>query len=141
MVAVCVKIHKILTYITFFIVAVAVTLLVLFFVKKNNNGKEINPESYLKNLGYKFELIDEKQIIIPTKFNESMQEYNNLQKLQGFNLEKYIGKICKQQKYSIHRNNLNDTAVANLLIYRGNVVGGELYKKNENKARILSQFN
>lgn len=138
MVAVCVKIHKILTFMILLIVLVSITLLVLFTFK---GKKEVNPETYLKNLGYEFKLIDEKQIVIPKQFNDSMMEYNKLQKSQGFNLQKYAGKVCKQLKYTVHKNKTNpDDINVNLIVYDGNVIGGDLNKKYENRVKKVQNF-
>lgn len=124
-------------FIIFSIVAVAVLVFLLSLFK--GTKKNETPEHFLKNLGYNYELIDEKKIAIPKKFGENLQKYNMLQKKQGFDLSKYAGKVCVQQKYSIktseasqsnkksgNNNNNNNNYIADLIVFNGSVVGGSL---------------
>ncbi len=117
------------------IVALAVFLLILCAIKGKKN---ISPENYLKKLGYEFTLIDEKKIKIPKSFGENMQQYNELQKSQGFNLQKYAGKVCVQKRYSVdsegeEKNNKEKDEtkkyVVNLIVYNNNVVGGDVQEQ------------
>lgn len=118
-------------YIILSIVVVSLLFLILSFFKK---GKIKNsPEAFLKSLGYSYQLVDEKKIVIPKKFGDNMQKYNELQKKQGFNLKKYAGKICTQKKYLINvegsadnKNGNSENYVADVIVFDGAVVGGDV---------------
>lgn len=68
-------------------------------------------------------ITDACEVIIPTEFNETYEEYNGLQKAIGLDLEKFKGKSAQKVTYE-----LKDckTKYAVLLIYRGKVIGGHL---------------
>ena len=76
------------------------------------------------------EPVEVKETVIPTEFDETYTEYNELQKSQGFNLEKYKNTRVKAWSYEI----LNypgysdsDGAIrGNLLICDGVVIGGDI---------------
>ena len=85
--------------------------------------------AFLKSFGYVAEpqpiLIEE--VIIPSEFDDAYSNYNNYQKLSGFDLEKYKG--CRVKKYTYAIKDYADydgDVVANLLIYNGKVVGGDV---------------
>lgn len=119
-------------FIIFSIVAVAMALLILSAFKGSKKAE--SPEIFLKNLGYSYKLIDEKKIIIPKNFGENMQKYNELQKSQGFDLKKYSGRVCIQQKYAVNKGDYydsdgdsnNNKYIADLIVFNGVVVGGSL---------------
>ncbi len=83
---------------------------------------------FLKAFGYDAEaeptLIEE--VIIPSEFDEQYTEYNNYQKLSGFDLSKHKGDRVK--KYTYHITNYPDRKEvnANLLVYKGRVIGGDI---------------
>ncbi|MDE5852650.1 MAG: DUF4830 domain-containing protein, partial [Oscillospiraceae bacterium] len=93
------------------------------------NEMKQSPESYLTSLGYNPKLISEEQITLPEKFNSVLQEYNNLQKEQGFDLSKYAGKSCIKKRFSIFSKNISEDkdAVVDLLLFEGKLVGGDLH--------------
>ncbi len=91
--------------------------------------------AFLKAFGYDAEaepiLIEE--IIIPSEFDESYEEYNNFQKLSGFDLSKYKGRRVKKYTYTV--SNYPEQAegvVGNLLIYNGKVIGGDISSTLQN---------
>ena len=57
-------------YIISLIVFVAISLLILSLFK--GGRKAASPDIFLKNLGYNYNLIDEKKIAIPKNFGENM---------------------------------------------------------------------
>ncbi len=79
----------------------------------------------VKNMGYTdveqtpSEVID---ITIPEKFGRVYENYNNLLKTEGFDLEKYRGKTCKRYTYQIPSLN----ARANIFVYDDIVIGGDI---------------
>ncbi len=85
--------------------------------------------AFLGAFGYEVDpqpaLIEE--VVIPAEFDETYKEYNNCQKLSGFDLEKYKG--CRVKKYTYYISNYPDykeDVVANLLIYNKKVIGGDI---------------
>ncbi|MDO4832305.1 MAG: DUF4830 domain-containing protein [Clostridia bacterium] len=70
------------------------------------------------------------EVIIPTEFDETYKAYNDIQKKQGFDLEKYKGTRVKRWTYEI-KNYLgyagNSGCIrANILVCDGNVIGGDI---------------
>ena len=58
---------------------------------------------YLQKLGWQVEVeaIDQQNITIPKQFNEIYEEYNSLQKKQGFDLKDYAGMDATRYTYQI----------------------------------------
>ena len=65
------------------------------------------------------------EVIIPSDFDETYQSYADLQARQGFDLEKLKGKRVKQVVYSVTNSEESDV-LAELLIYRGKIVAGDI---------------
>ncbi len=85
--------------------------------------------TFLKEFGYTVEpqpiLIEE--VIIPSEFDENYVNYNNYQKLSGFDLERYKGCRAKKYTYKVKEYpDYKDDVIANLLIYNGKVIGGDI---------------
>lgn len=82
---------------------------------------------YLNSLGYKTDSKeDSKQITIPAKFNDVYNNYNDIQKQQGFDLTAYKGKTATLYTYNILNYEDNDNVVANLIVYNGILIGADL---------------
>lgn len=67
-----------------------------------------------------------REVIIPEEFDETYQTYADLQAKQGFDLEKLKGKRVKQVTYTVTNYPDGTDVIAELLIYRGNVVAGDI---------------
>ena len=84
---------------------------------------------YVQSLGYTLdeERYQEKQVVIPSEFDEVYTKYNQLQKDSGFDLEKYKGK--KVTLYTIGIKDYLDAqdVLCDLLVYKGKVIGGAVY--------------
>lgn len=79
-------------------------------------GYEVDPEPMLI-----------EEIIIPSEFDENYETYNNYQKLSGFDLSKYKGRRVKKYTYQVNNYpNQPEGIVANLLVYNGKAVGGDI---------------
>lgn len=125
MISLVVRMNKILTFFILLIVFFSISLIVVFNVKFKNN---VTAEKYLKSLGYEIEYINSKEVNIPENFGEGLKKYNNLQKKQGFNLEKYRGKSCTQKQYYItSKKTYPEKYVANVLVYKNKLIGGDLH--------------
>ena len=101
------------------------------------NGKEIvyqnvrsdaDRRAFLEQFGWQ---VGDKEpfyeeVSLPREFDSIFTAYNDLQKSQGLDLEKYGGKICQHYRYEIVNYKEGETVYANLLIYRGRVIGGDI---------------
>lgn len=96
-----------------------------FSVKATDNSSRID---FLSRFGWE---VDEEpteisEITIPQEFNDVYQKYNQLQKQQGFNLEKYKGRLCKHFTYKVLNYNGNEAVNANLIVYKNKIIGGDI---------------
>ncbi len=78
---------------------------------------------YLRSLGYQPQSphLEVKEVLIPDEPDEVFTAYNALQQEAGFDLAEYHGKRIKCWQYR-----LSEDAAANLYIYQGNLVGGDI---------------
>lgn len=82
---------------------------------------------YLASLGYETEVVEEqKDIIIPKEFNKVYEDYNKIQKQQGFDLEPYKGKGATIYTYQIKNSDLGENVIANLIAYEDKLIGADL---------------
>ena len=83
--------------------------------------------SYINSLGYKTDSNEEsKEIIIPEKFNDVYNKYNDIQKQQNFDLTAYKGKTAVMYTYHIINYGDSDSVIANLIVLDGELVGADL---------------
>lgn len=66
------------------------------------------------------------KVKIPALFNETYEQYNELQKQQGLDLEPYKSKECQRRSYKVTGYNADTDVQANILIYDGMVIGGDV---------------
>ncbi len=79
------------------------------------------------NLEVDPEPLEELQIKIPTEFNRVYENYNNIQKENGLNLEKYKGKDCTRYTYKVLNYEGEKSGVrVNLIIFDGKVIAGDI---------------
>ena len=67
-----------------------------------------------------------EEVSIPKEFDGIFTSYNDMQKSQGLDLQKYAGKICHHYRYEITNYDADEVVYANLLMYRGRVIGGDI---------------
>lgn len=88
--------------------------------------------AFLSQFGWK---IDEEptaveEIIIPSQFDEVYEKYNQLQRSQNLDLEKYAGKTAKKWTYTVKNypgyESDNSCIRANIIVYDGAVIGGDI---------------
>ncbi|MGN0602316.1 MAG: DUF4830 domain-containing protein [Oscillospiraceae bacterium] len=89
-------------------------------------------QEFLSDMGWRVseEYEDCKVIVIPEEFNDVYNNYNKLQKEQGFNLEKYKGKTVEIYTYPVYNYDDyedKDCIKCNLLICDGMLIGGDVY--------------
>lgn len=97
-----------------------------YSIQAGENEQRID---FLKQFGWEVEQepVSIEEIVIPQKFNQVYERYNELQKTQGMDLTKYAGKTVKKVVYQITNYQRQDTIVhATLLIYHDKVIGGDI---------------
>lgn len=72
------------------------------------------------------EFTEEKQIVIPNKFNEVYLKYNEIQKQAGFDLLEFAGKNAVVYKYKAESFNGSDSVFVNLIVLDGEIIGGDI---------------
>lgn len=94
---------------------------------------ETNAErlSFAESIGceIKEEIKNCKKTVIPTRFDQTYDNYNKLQISAGFDLEKYKGSNAFVYSYdvlSFKDFTPKDNAVLNLLVVDGKIVGGDV---------------
>ncbi len=82
--------------------------------------------SFLSDCGWQADAESERktEVTIPEEFDEIYSEYGEMQKKEGLDLEKYKGKRVTMYTYSVTDGESN--AVATLLIYKNNIIGGDI---------------
>ncbi len=85
--------------------------------------------AYLASLGWEAESspLSEQTILLPKQFPEVLKEYNELQKKQGFDLEKYGGKEVCMFTYRILNYPVNGEVQCSLYQYKNRIVGGDIH--------------
>lgn len=85
--------------------------------------------AYLADCGWKVEspAMKEETVLIPRNFSPVFEEYNALQKEQGFDLSRYCGKEVKLYTYKVLDSKLGDNVLAMLYVSDGAVIGGDVH--------------
>lgn len=98
------------------------------------NGERVK---YIESFGWDSDTVPSKveEVRIPSRFDEAYEQYNALQKEQGFDLRKY--RACFAQKFTYPIRNFDgaDPAVpicANLLVIDGEIVGADISSAEAN---------
>lgn len=84
---------------------------------------------FIEGYGWKVEpnAIEVVEVTIPQVFNATYNNYNAIQKKQGFDLARFTGKRVKRWTYKITNfAGVTDEVHANLLIYNDTVIGGDV---------------
>lgn len=126
------------------LIACIVAVAIAFFVvsKKgveasNNSNMNLKASTaeeriaYLSQFGWSVleDPVEVKEVIIPETFDDTYTAYNELQKSQGFDLSLYAARRVKCWTYQVtnypgYEN--RDCIHANLLVYDGQVIGGDV---------------
>ncbi len=85
--------------------------------------------AYLADCGWKVEspAMKEETVLIPVSFSPVFEEYNELQKEQGFDLSRYCGKEVKLYTYKVLDSRLGENVLAMLYVSGGSVIGGDVH--------------
>lgn len=104
----------------------------------NFNDVPLNAEShnerkaFFAHFGWEIseDPVEVKETVIPEVFDETYSAYNELQKSQGFNLEKYKGTRVKSWSYEILNypgyEGSDGVIHGNLLTCNGKIIGGDI---------------
>lgn len=90
--------------------------------------EEENAQEFVKQFDKAVaQLFKHQTIFIPTEFDNTYIDYNNLQKEQGLNLEKYKGKQCQLYIYKLKGYTIDYAdAYISLIVYRDSVIAGHI---------------
>ena len=91
--------------------------------------------AFLQQFGWTVEEtpVEEEAVTIPGEFDKVFVSYNELQKQQGLDLSKYKRKDVTRYTYKItNYPDYNGTVYANVLVYRGKVIGGDICSADVN---------
>lgn len=100
----------------------------------NNVKSAKDGEKFLAQYGWTLDenIIEECEIKIPSEFDKVMTEYNEIQKQQGLDLTKYKKKTAQRYTYKVtNYPNYEGTIYANIITYRGKVIGGDICTADE----------
>lgn len=68
-----------------------------------------------------------QEIYVPVEFNDKYEQYNELQKLQGLDLEPYKGEKCKLYMYLLSDFEIDEEqAIMSVIVYNNRVIGGDI---------------
>lgn len=81
--------------------------------------------------GFGWEVHEEPEeivpVIIPEKFGKVYENYNELQREQGFDLKKFQGKEVRRYTYEVTNYPQQKKYIrANLLVFKGKIIGGDI---------------
>ncbi len=84
--------------------------------------------AYINSFGWDAGLThtDVKEVRIPVRFDEAYEQYNALQKEQGFDLRKYRACSVKQYTYDISDDTSSVPIYAHLLVLDGEIIGADI---------------
>lgn len=72
---------------------------------------------------------DVREVMIPVEFDDVYKNYNEIQRAQGYNLEKYAGERVKKWSFTITNYpgyEEQDFIKINVLVFEGRVIGGDV---------------
>lgn len=72
------------------------------------------------------------EVTVPGEFDGVYAKYNQIQRAEGLDLEKYHNKQVKRYTYVVTNHNHDGTVYANLLVYKNNVIGGDVCSADVN---------
>ncbi len=83
---------------------------------------------FLKSFGWEEDEapLETMEVRIPQEFDGVYAEYNELQKKQGYNLEKHSGKKVMRYTYKINNHKQDEDAVANIIVYKNKLIAGDV---------------
>ena len=98
-------------------------------VKKGKTKTNEDRVAFISQFGWEIdqEPAEIMEVVIPEQLDAVYEQYNAIQKEQGFDLSKYCGKKLKRYTYKItNYPEEPDFVQVSLLVYRDTVVGGDV---------------
>jgi len=102
------------------------------FEKAGTNEERV---AFLASFGYQVqpEPTESEKVTVPRNFDKVFAAYNELQKKQGLDLAPYAGKTVERYTYTVlNYPDYDGVVYANLLVYRGRVIGGDVCAADAN---------
>lgn len=90
---------------------------------------EDDAEKFLAQFGWIVDAtpLEVTEVTMPDEFDKIFAAYNEIQKRQGLDLAKYKRKKLTRYTFLVtNYENYDGRVLANVLVYRGNVVGGDI---------------
>lgn len=85
--------------------------------------------SLLESYGWQVEQdpVEFMEVTIPSEFDATYAQYNEVQKEQGFDLAKYAGKHAMKYSYAIKNHPSGEEhVIATILVYKNKLIGGDV---------------
>ena len=85
--------------------------------------------AFLTQFGWEVESTptESTTVAIPAEFDKVFAAYNELQRRQGLDLSSYASRTVERYTYTVKNyEGFDGTVQANLLVYRGRVIGGDI---------------
>ena len=88
--------------------------------------------NFISQFGWEIDTdpIEVEEVLIPNEFTDVYKNYNEIQKKQKLDLEKYKGMRVKRWTYAVKNypgyENKDGVIRANILVYDGRVIGGDV---------------
>lgn len=101
-----------------------------YSIDASNNEQRVE---FLKSYGWKVnpEPVEICDIKVPTVFNDVYEKYNQIQKDQGLDLKKYMGKACRRFSYDVtNYPGYSEGVRANIVVIEDKVVAGDISSVN-----------
>ena len=77
--------------------------------------------------------VESTTVTIPAEFDKVFASYNELQRRQGLDLSGYASRTVERYTYTVtNYDGFDGTVLANLLVYRGRVIGGDICSADTN---------
>ena len=101
------------------------------FLRRSGEVKCSSPEDgvqWLREQGWEAEASpSQMEVLIPAKFDQIYESYNDIQKGQGFDIARYQGETVTKYTYLVKNYpGEPDGVAANLLVYEGRLIGADL---------------
>lgn len=95
--------------------------------------------TFAENLGYSVDSVPAESVTVklPSTFDAVLEEYNEIQKSQGFNLAKYKNKEVNRSTFRVaalpdNQSMPAEDVLLSLIVYKDKIVGGDLYFTGSN---------
>lgn len=104
------------------------------FVTTNykNIVSEEDMVNFLSEFGYETEKqpVDTYEFEIPEEFNSVFEKYNAIQRAQGLNLKRYMGKDATAYVFKVNNYEYQGEVYATLFIRNGRIIAGDVCSKD-----------